>query len=198
MMNCNQPKFQWLISLLILGWILAPHAAAQEPLFNWVGVPETVALPGHVAAAQPVHINRRALQAPTMVIDLFGERLIAVRERIERHKAGQFVWIGFLQGNPGNTVIVTSRGNHFSGMIQRGAESYRLGVGTDGINRLFELILESLPPDDAGGIPDGGGSIGESSAEGEAADNTVEDLLVVYGAPRRSACPAAGAASRRR
>ena len=187
-MNRYIPKFPWLIFLLILVCILAPHAVAQEPLFNQVGVPETASLPDHIAAAQPVQINRRALQAPTMVIDLFGEQVIAVRERIERHKAGQVVWVGFLLGNPGDAVIITTRADHFSGMIQRGAQSYRLGIGADGNNRLFELILESLPPDDTGDLPDGNGSIEESPAAGEAADNTVQDLLVVY---NQAACNSA-------
>jgi len=124
-----------------------------------------------------------------MVIDLFGDQVIAVRERIERHKAGQEVWVGFIQGNPGNTVIITTRANHFSGMIQRDTQSFRIGIGADGKNRLFELFLESLPPDDTDDLPAGGSAIEDAPAAGEAADNTVQNLLVVYNQP---ACTAAG------
>ena len=187
----NRIKSNYLppIAVLLMAWVFVPHALAQEALFEQVGVPETVGLPDHAVAAQPVRVNRRALSAPSMVIDLFGEQVVAVRLNIDQQKAGQLIWTGHLEGNPGNSVIITSRGNYFSGMIQRGAESYRLGIGADGKNRLFELILEVLPPDDAGGVPDGGGSFEQGSQAAQAAVNTVEGLLVVY---NQAACNSAG------
>lgn len=171
-------------ALLLLG---ASPAFAQIPLFEVVGPPEFVGLPDHAVAAQPVRVNRRALQAPALSIDLFGDTVTAVRTRIERRKAGEVIWTGHIEGRPTDSVIVTLRGNAFSGMIQRGLEMYRIGAGPGPANRLFELDLESLPPDDAYDPPAGGYE--PAAAEGAAADGVVQDLLVVY---TQGACNYAG------
>jgi hypothetical protein len=159
-------------------------ASAQETLFEMVGPPSQANLPAHVSRSQSVRINRRALQMPSLKIDLFGDELTAIRDRIERHKAGQLVWVGHLQGNPGNTVIVTLRGNAVSALIQNGASSYRIGVSSKGQKQLYEIDLATLPPDDADSLPDGNSSFEKPTAVAEdsvvAADTITQDLLVVY------------------
>ena len=164
--------------------------AAPEALFERVNPSASNALPPHAVAAQGVTLNRRALNAPTLTINLFGEEVVAVRDRIERKKAGEVVWIGHLEGHETDTVIITGRGSVFSGMIQRGSEMYRISGAPGGGNRLLEIDLPSLPADDAYASPDGGGAFtpgaGDFSAVG---DNTVQDLLVVY---TQGACSAAG------
>jgi hypothetical protein len=81
------------------------------------------------------------------------------------------------------------RGNTYSGFIQRGAQSFRLGIGQDGRSRLFEQVLEALPPDDAADLPDGGGTMSIDGPAEVLAENTVQDLLVVY---TSGACSASG------
>ncbi|NND44559.1 MAG: hypothetical protein HKN58_04495 [Xanthomonadales bacterium] len=173
--------------LTLIGLTLSMGALAQEPLFEQVGPPDAVNLPAHAVAGQNVRINRRALQSPSLSIELFGETYVAQRSHIDRRKAGQTVWVGHLQGNPGDTVILTLKGNAISGMIQRGPEMYRIGASSAAGNRLYMLDLELLPLEDVGGLPDGGGGAYSNSVQAES--NTVQDLLVVY---NQNACNSAG------
>lgn len=175
--------------LLFLGIFLSLGLSAQESLFEYIGPPDAVDLPEHAVAGQRVKVNRRALQSPRISIELFGETHQAVRKHIDRQKAGQTVWTGHLEGNPGNTVILTVRGNTVSGFIQNGLETYRIGASSAAGNRLLMLDLRALPREDVGGVPMGGG---DAQAVQSAADNTVQDLLVVY---NQAACNAAGSCS---
>jgi len=168
--------------------VLAASAMAEESLLVPIGAQSTASNPDHVVRGQDVRINRRALAAPMMTIELFGEVVAAVRDRIER-QPGQTVWVGHLQGNELNSVIVTVRGNTVSGVIYRDGETYRLSVTRDGGVQLLELDLEQLPADDSDELPDGGGSW-EASADTTVADGgTVQDLLVVY---NQAACNSQG------
>ncbi|MBL1417581.1 MAG: hypothetical protein COB27_011980 [Moritella sp.] len=190
-MHIQDLRLNGILVLIFFGLFLPVAAVAQENLFEPIGVPNSVALPEHAVAAQSVRVNRRALKQASMRIDLFGSEVIAVRERVERHKAGQFVWIGHLNGNPGDTVIVTVRGNEFSGFIQRGAEFYRISIGPARQSRLLRLDMKKLPMDDASDLPEGG-AIPTASDVTPVDGNTVQDLLVVY---TQAACTAAGGCS---
>lgn len=166
--------FKAMLALVALGFVI--ETSAKEKLFETVGPPNTDNLPAHVVRTQSVQINRRALQSPSLIIDLYGEQLIAERDRIERHKTGQLVWVGHLLGHPGNTVIVTLRGNAVSALIQSDSSSYRIGVDSRGQKQLYEIDLGSLPPDDADDLPEGNSTMAEETA----ADAVSQDLLVVY------------------
>lgn len=176
------------VTLLFI-YLFSTSAIAQDSLFEFVGPPDAVDLPEHALAGQNVRVNRKALQSPSISIELFGETYIAQRRHIDRQKAGQTIWTGYLDGNPGNTVILTVTGNAVSGMIQNGAEMYRIGASSAAGNRLYYLDLQSLPAEDPGGVPQGDGDAGASLDSGTEADNTVQDLLVVY---NQAACNAAG------
>jgi hypothetical protein len=181
-------------ALLALGIVFSGSALAQEALFDYVGPPDATNLPEHAVAGQNVRINRRAVQSPTISLDLFGETYLADRDSVDRSKPGQTVWMGHLQGDSGNTVILTLRGNSASGIIQLDSEFYRIGAGRGpGDNRLYMLDLRLLPPDDAGGLPDGSGPSEPSSSQDVSQDsNTVQDLLVVY---NQAGCDAAANSS---
>ncbi len=175
--------------LIVMGLVALSSAQAQEPLFEYVGPPDAVELPDHAIAGQDVRINRRALLSASLLIELFGESFVATRTHTDRSTAGQLVWTGYLQGDPGDTVILTLRGNAISGFIQYGLETYRIGGSSAADNRLYMLDLQLLPPDDSGGVPDGGGSATTSTSQATSADgNTVQDLLVVY---NQAACNSA-------
>ncbi|MDX1459881.1 MAG: zinc-dependent metalloprotease family protein, partial [Xanthomonadales bacterium] len=167
--------------------------SAQEALFEYVGPPDSVNLPGHAIAGQNVRINRRALQSPSLSIELFGETYTAVRQHIDRSRGGQLIWTGHLSGQEGDSVIITLQGNAVSGLIQKGLEMYRIGASSAQGSRLYMLDLSLLPPEDFGGVPDGGGSLEALSPDAEtAAESTVQDLLVVY---VQQACDAADPAN---
>lgn len=177
-----------LLGLLCLLAAPLAQAAPPVPLFTRVG-PSAEPVPAHVRGSRAVQVNRRALESPTIEIDLFGTRYVAERQRIERLKPGQLVWVGHLQGQPFDTVVITLRGTTYSGMFQRGGSMYRLSGGRSG-NRLLEVDLASLPPDDGAPLPDGGGAVpAGTSTVVPAATNVQQDLLVVY---NQSACTAAG------
>lgn len=152
---------------------------AQEALFENIGGPSTANLPEHVSKAQNVHVNRRALLAPSFVVDIDGEQFTAVRDRVERQKKGQLVWVGHLQGNPGNSVVVTLRGNDISALVQTDTSAWRLGLDSNKARQLYQIDFGSLPQDDAADLPAPDDYAGENfpvSAEA----NTTQDLLVVY------------------
>jgi hypothetical protein len=175
--------------VLLIGLMFSLSAFSQESLFEYIGPPDAVNLPEHAVAGQEVRVNRRALQSPRMSIELFGESHQAIRTHIDRQKAGQTVWTGHLEGNPGNSVILTVRGNTVSGFIQNGLETYRIGASSSAGNRLFMLDLQLLPADDVGAVPLGDGDPNAALDAEPLADNTVQDLLVVYNQP---ACNSAG------
>lgn len=156
-------------------------AADPVPLFQSVGPQNFANLPEHASAAQAVRIDRRALRAASIEIDIFGEVLTAERLSVESQSQGTFVWIGHLAGNPADSVVLTSRGPEFSGLIQHGESMYRLGRTAQGGNRLLQIDLESLPGEDADALPDGFGTSAPAGSAGTTAnDGVVQDLLVAY------------------
>lgn len=163
-------------------------AQAQEPLFEAIGPPDARSLPDHAVAGQAVRINPRALQSPVIALELFGETYTARRLSADHSTPGQTVWLGHLDGKPGDTVVLTRRGARFSGFIQLDLETYRITAGTGGGNRLLMLDLQTLPWDDAGGMPDGGGAATAPQSSEALADAVVQDLLVVF---NQAACDAA-------
>ncbi|MDT8321188.1 MAG: hypothetical protein RQ826_11740, partial [Xanthomonadales bacterium] len=124
-MRTTRFSFTARLSVLLLGLLVLQPAAAQEALFEFVGVPETTSLPEHVSAAQPVRINQRAFRSPTIEIDLFGNTVRAVRSRVAQLRAGEFVWIGHLEGSSGDRVVLSRRARQFSGLIQSDGALYR-------------------------------------------------------------------------
>ena len=154
-------------------------ATAQEALFETIGSSRVANLPEHVSQAQKVRVNRRALQAPSFTVEVSGKQFTAVRDRIERQQKSQLVWVGHLQGNPGNTVIVVLKGNDISALIQTDLNSYRLGLDTSGQRQLYQIDLGSLPEDDAADLPAPDSYMSEDFSEMSAASNN-QDLLVVY------------------
>ncbi len=178
------------ILIFVVALVIPSSVLAQNALFEYIGPSDAVNLPSHAVVGQDVRINRRALLSPTLSIELFGEAFVAERTHIDRQHAGQIVWTGYLQGQPGNTVIIILRANAASGLIQDGASTYRIGGTSSQGNRLYLLDLDKLPPEDLGGLPDGGGEVEGSPAQSiTAGDGSVEDLLVVY---NQAACDGAG------
>ena len=185
----NSRFFSLHLLVFAVASVLSFSAAAQEPLLIPVGAPSTLNVPDHVVAKQAVRVNPRALNSPRLSIELFDETVVAIRTSEERRQ-GTHVWVGHLEGQAFDSVIITTRGRHYSAMIQRSSQMYRLGSDQAGQNQLMELMLDMLPPDDAADLPDGGASESLADTGPEAvAENTVQDLLVAYTA---GACSAAG------
>ena len=181
-----------IIIITFLTLISGLALAAPEKLFVETGPPNAINLPEHVSQAQSVRVNRRALHSARVEIDLFGQTVYAIRTRIETHKQGEIIWVGHLEGQATDSVIVTIKGAAYSGMIQKGEQVFRISGGPGNSNRLLEVDLRSLPQEDLEGLPDGLGSP-ESAAIGAndaiAGDTIQQDLLVAY---TQAACNYAG------
>ncbi len=189
----------WRITILsiifaVVGWAPAIQADVPEPLLIPVGVPETFNLPDHVVVAQPVRVNQRAMQSPVISI-LLPDDIIVIADRKNEFiesLPGQQTWIGDVRGLEGE-VVVTARGAHFAALITYGNKTYEISRSVGGAESIFELVeleLSQLPPEDLGGVPDGGGLADiNSSATEPLAENVVQDLLVVY---NQNACNKVG------
>jgi hypothetical protein len=140
----------------------------------------------HISGTRDVRINPGAFNQSTLEFSLDGVDVSAVRTKIDRRQ-GEVIWTGHVQGNPGESVIFTARGNHYSGSIFANGNAYTLSGTRNGTQSLHKLDLSALPPEDIGGIPDGGGTIThDANVLGEAVQ---QDLLVVY---TQAACNASG------
>ena len=173
-----------LIALSSIG--LSANAA---PLFDSQGAVKA-SEQAHIANQREVRINPGALNQARLEFSLDGKDVSAVRTKIDRSK-GQIIWTGYVQGNRGESVVLTARGNHFSGMITHAGETYTISGARNGIQQLNRLDLTVLPAEDDGGVPDGGGLVGGSSQQdftalGEAVQ---QDVLIVY---TQRACNASG------
>ena len=172
---------------IMLGAALAGQGRAETmALFLETGPSQTAGLPAHIESARSIRLNRAALNASKMTIELNGQMFTAIRTSFDRSRAGQHIWYGFLQGNPVDTVIITLQGAVASGLIQNGDSIYRIGYGGD---RLLKVDLEALPPDEIEPLPDGGGESLPSESATAVDGNVQQDLLVVY---TQKACNSAG------
>jgi hypothetical protein len=192
-------------SALIL--ISAASTASAAPLFKNQGATRANDA-AHISSSRNVSIDRRAMQQSSLTFELDGIPVNAVRDRIERHKAGPAVWIGHLAGSPGDTVIITSHRSTFSGVIHHKGSVFELSGNGRGAQYLNKIDTSRLPREDLGGIPDGGGLVGGKPLQDMhrngrqdlsqdtlqdtsqvLSDLTQQDLLVVY---TQGACTAAG------
>ena len=189
---------------------------ATEPLFagpsaqTSAGAPASQAvqgsqpsqLPLYAKASMRVAMNRTAIDAANIDIDLFGETVTAVRDRVDRKKAGTVIWHGHVQGNPGEMVTIIARGSAWAGSVDYKGRKFEL-TGAPGQGLVFnEVDLAALPSNDDDGVdtPPGAlpvaGPIVEPDMAPQASGTPPisgapieQDLLVVY---TDDACAGAG------
>ena len=156
-------------------------AFASEPLFETVGAPTNANLADHVSAAQKVKVNRRALNAPSFDLDLFGETVTAVRDRIERKQGGTLIWYGHVGGNVADGVIVTMRGSAYSARIDYQGRAYQITGDRRGGFVLNEIDFAGFPQEEPDSLPDGGGNFAAAGFEAATdAEPIQQDLLIAY------------------
>lgn len=179
------------LTLLLFLMAAAVQAAAEPvPLFLELGPRTSQNLPAHTEAAQTIRLNRSALHAPSIAIQLGDETFTAIRTSFDRSRSGQHIWSGYLRGHKADTVILTLRGSAWSGLIQQGTTVYRIGNGGA---RLFKVDIDSLPPDDVNPPLDGGGETSPSTPAATVVEGNIQqDLLVAY---TQGACNYAGGCS---
>ena len=183
---------------------IAPAAAAKlfELDREQSGAQTAADMPRYMKRVRSLNINPSSLNEATLTLDLFGEQVTATRAQIQRDKPGQQVWVGHIDGNPLDTVIVTQIGQQISAMIQHGASIYSIGQGMDGKKQLREHNPQALPPEhpeanilpktnrpvqrdgaSAGSAVSGSAMVGGATARASVASdgaNVQQDLLVVY------------------
>ena len=163
-----------LIALSSLG--LNANAA---PLFDSQGAVKADSR-AHVASQQDVKINRGSLNQATLTFDLDGETVTAVRQRQLRGERGNMTWIGHVQGNPAESVVITARGNVFSGVIQRFDATYEIAGAQNGIQSLDRIDLDALPQEDLGAPVEAQGDAPAGADASTMADPVQQDMMVVY------------------
>ena len=159
-----------------------PAMAADDLLFEMINTPAEIPEHAFSGRASTVKINHGILGKSRLEMDLFGEQVAAIRDRVGNDR-GDFIWIGHLEDEAGSQVIITLRGNSVSGYIDRGNELYELTTNRQGEPIFIQVNEETLPPELSHPQPDLGASKSQNYVEGKAAvaNNTqTVDLLVVY------------------
>ena len=143
----------------------------------------------HFLQSQNVRVNPSALHQAALEFELDGEHVTAVRSHVKKDK-GTTIWTGQLQGSEADSVVLTARGNVFSGVIHKGDRAYKLSGNRNELQSLNRIDFASLDAEDFGGVPDGMGAT-EFTVQDTAAlnENIRQDILIVY---TQSACNAAG------
>ena len=179
-----------LAGVSVLAMLGAATTAQAASLFDSQG-PAKANAKAHITSSQDVKINRGALNQSILTFELDGEAVTAVRQRQLRGEQGNMTWIGHVQGNPGESVVITARGNVFSGVIQTFDGVYEISGAQNGIQNLEKLDLSALPPEDTGMPDDLSQDMGSAiSSESAALDEQVQqDIIIVY---TQNACNAAG------
>ncbi len=186
-------------TLLIAGSATAaPSAAASakaKAVFNNRGPAANVELPSHAKANSGTSgaLDTSALDASTLNLTLADGRVIEARlQRVSKDdKAGRKSWVGTVDSMPGSMLVLTRHKGIVTGFANYGGKVLELqpSDGT-GQHLLFEVDNSRLPQgevvrrpqkqaSDAVATPSDYGLGGSALT---AADNVVQDVLVVYSA----------------
>lgn len=186
-------KIKLLAATSLAAALCLPATAMAQALPLFDSISPRNAVKAEATSSQTVRVNRRALNAPEVEINLFGENVIAVRERVERHK-GSLVWVGRIGDNIQDTVVITARGNSYAALINYQNRNFEL-VGTRNAGLVLnELNLDAFPILEPAALPEGSAEDGATaSGTPVTSGNAVQqDLLVAY---TDDACVAAGGTS---
>ena len=173
--------------LVSSSWLLPTTSFAQSPeLFEALTTTElknslNVTAPNNSKQTRTVKLNPEIFASKSIQFDLFGERVIAIRKRIELHKKGQTTWVGHVKGSPTDSVIITQIGNVVSGFIQNQDRLFQLGhTNEQGIFQLYELSVTSIQDEEDDNLPQGGGVIPNIIKSTDNGENAQQDLLIIY------------------
>jgi len=161
------------LALLALG-----NVANASPLFSQQGA-EKSSPKAHIQSTRDVKINQGALNQSRLEFLLDGTPVTAVRTKLDKRQ-GRFQWIGHIQGNTGESVVITAHKNAISGVIHHNGASYELRGSRNGQQSLGKVAFDRLPLEDIGGVPDGGGVIPTTEDAGTLAEAVQQDLMIVY------------------
>ena len=176
----------------------APSARASakaKDVFNSRGPAANVELPSHAKANSGVKgtLDANALSAPTLSLTLADGRTIEARlQRVSKNdKAGRQSWVGTFDDSPGSVLVLTRHKGVVTGFANYGGKVLELqpSDGT-GEHLLFEVDNSRLPQGEVVRRPQKQASDAVATASDfglggstlTAADNVVQDVLVVYSA----------------
>jgi hypothetical protein len=154
------------------------------------------ALPPKVknARSRPVAVDVGQFQADRINLNLFQDTIfVAERDRIVAHEAGQSIWVGHLQGEPGSEVILAMRDKVVAGTIKReNGEGYEIVYQGNGGHLVRQIDLQktaphakpiavALKPQSAGQPSTGGAQTATAPmAAATLSSPTIIDTMVVY------------------
>ncbi|NNC37925.1 MAG: hypothetical protein HKO02_10745 [Hyphomonadaceae bacterium] len=186
-------KIKLLAATSLAAALCLPATAMAQALPLFDSISPRNAVKAEATSSQTVRVNRRALNAPAVEIDLFGEKVTAVRDRVERHK-GSLVWVGRIGNNIQDRVVITARGNSYAALINYQNRNFEL-VGTRNAGLVLnELDLDAFPSMEPAALPEGGAEESASASGSPVTSGNAiqQDLLVAY---TDDACVAAGGTS---
>ncbi len=148
----------------------------------------------HFKKTRGIRMERATLLRPRMYINLFGENVRAVRDRVEHHEDGTISWIGHIAGNENDLVVLTGRKGAFAGRIDYDGRAFEITGMRTGQLTLNEIDPSVLPTEEPFFLPDALGDAGggDSFAKSEPATASAaieQDLLAAY---TDDACRAVG------
>ncbi len=170
------------------------QAAADERLFRVVDE-KSGAMRPHFKQSHRIQMNEDAFQRPSLTISLFGEAVVAVRDRIEHSGDDTVSWIGHVSGTPGERVVLTERKGAFAGRIDYDGRTFEISRSPDGALMVSELDPAALPEEEPFHLPHAPGGpphvhgAAKPVAAAVAGAPIQQDLLVAY---TDDACRAAG------
>ena len=146
----------------------------------------------HLKNTRALEMKRAALLQPRISLDLMGEEVTAVRDRIEQKNDGTLSWIGHVAGSPDNLVVLTGRRGAFAGRVDYDGRAFEISGDPRGGLMISEIDSSALPEEEPIVLPDAVGARGPVAyhkAPATAADAVTQDILVAY---TDDACRATG------
>lgn len=159
-----------------------PYALFETLPVQNQGIAES--LPSHVNRNTRIRLNSDYFRNKNLSLDLFGEQVVVVRDRVVDNVGGNAVWVGHIKSKPGSSIVLSKRSKGFSGTIHYNGKLFEIEMdkksASDAV--LSEINEEELPPDIHKQVPDADFLPDEAlpaNAVAAAASNIV-DLMVVY------------------
>ncbi len=137
----------------------------------------------HLKGQRKLAMKPGSLLQPRISLDLNGENVLAVRDRIDRARDGTVSWIGHIAGSPDNLVVLTGHRGGFAGRIDYDGRAFEISREAGGAMMIGELDPAALPQEEPFFLPDGAAAsepIAFKGAPAVALDEIRQDLLVAY------------------
>ena len=137
----------------------------------------------HLKNTRAMAMNETALFQPRISLELMGERVTAVRNKIEKKNDGAFSWIGHIAGSSDDLVVLTGRNGAFAGRIDYKGRGFEISRNPLGVLTISEIDPFGLPREEPLFMPEAPKqprSARYQKTPTTATDEIRQDILVAY------------------